>query len=103
MSTDPAAPSVLVTGASRGVGRATALRLAQAGTQVLGVYRSAKAHADALVEEAGGKVTMLAADLASQIGMEALVAHAKEGEPAHGAVMNGGISLLAPLTERMLV
>ena len=58
--------TALVTGASRGIGRASALALASAGAQVLGHYGSAEKEADAVVAEirkAGGRAEKLGADL----------------------------------------
>ena len=55
----------LVTGASSGLGRATANFLVQAGAQVVGLAR----RADALEQwraEAGGETAALAADLAAE-------------------------------------
>ena len=59
--------TALVTGASRGIGRATALALAKAGAQVLVHYGRGAAEAEAVVAEiaaAGGRAEALAADLA---------------------------------------
>jgi len=58
--------TALVTGASRGIGRATALALSKAGAQVLVHYSSSSKEADAVVAEirrAGGRAEKLAADL----------------------------------------
>jgi len=55
----------LVTGASRGLGRNTALALAKHGIDVAGTYRSNKAEADSLVQEIaalGRKAAMLQLD-----------------------------------------
>ena len=55
--------TALVTGASRGIGRASALALAQAGAQVLVHYSSAEQAADAVVEairSAGGQADKVA-------------------------------------------
>ena len=60
--------AALVTGASRGIGRATALSLANAGAQVLVHYGKSAADAESLVAEIrrnGGKAEALGADLAS--------------------------------------
>ncbi len=63
--------SALVTGASRGIGRATALRLARDGAFVLVHYGSSKAAADAVVAEIkknGGDAVSISADLAQHKG-----------------------------------
>jgi 3-oxoacyl-[acyl-carrier protein] reductase len=59
--------TALVTGASRGIGRASALALAQGGAQVLVHYGKGKAEAEAVVAEirnGGGRADAVAADLA---------------------------------------
>ena len=53
----------LVTGASRGIGRAVARELARAGASVVVGYRSGQAEAEALAEEIGGRVVQ--ADVSS--------------------------------------
>src|SRR5258706_15189195 len=58
--------TALVTGASRGMGRASALALAQAGAQVLVHYSNSEKEADAVVaeiREAGGRAEKVGADL----------------------------------------
>lgn len=57
---------VLITGASRGLGRSMALHLAKRGVGVIGTYRNSTAEAHALVSEIeamGGKAAMLALDI----------------------------------------
>ncbi len=44
-------PIALVTGASRGLGKSTALHLAKSGTDVILTYRSGRAEAEATVAE----------------------------------------------------
>lgn len=59
--------TVIVTGGSRGIGRATALRLAAEGARVAVVYRSRKLDADATLEQikqAGGQAVAISADIA---------------------------------------
>jgi 3-oxoacyl-[acyl-carrier protein] reductase len=65
----------LVTGASRGVGRATALLLARAGAEVGVAFRSRHAEADevvATIRGAGGRAWSHAADLGVVEGVESL-------------------------------
>ena len=63
--------TALVTGASRGIGRATALDLAKAGARVLVHYGQSAAEAEAVVAEiraGGGRAEALGADLAAPDG-----------------------------------
>src|ERR1700741_3360767 len=69
--TDLKGKTALVTGASRGIGRASALALAAQGAQVLVHYGQAAQEADAVVAEirkAGGTAEAIAADLAMPDG-----------------------------------
>lgn len=65
--------TALVTGASRGIGRAVAVSLAAAGVRVVASARSADV-LDELVEEMGGGAVALAADLATAGRAETLAA-----------------------------
>ena len=65
--------TVLVTGASGGIGRAVALDLAAAGAHVLAVART-ESKLDELVERSDGSVTAFPADLSEQDERERLVA-----------------------------
>lgn len=70
--------TAIVTGASRGIGRATALLLAQAGAKVLAVARDESA-LEALVTEAPeGRVVPCVADLVDPEAAETVVARAQE-------------------------
>jgi 3-oxoacyl-[acyl-carrier protein] reductase len=63
--------TALVTGASRGIGRATALALAKAGAQVVVHYGSGANEAEAVVAEitkAGGRADAVGADLSAPDG-----------------------------------
>ncbi|BEP45341.1 SDR family oxidoreductase [Variovorax sp. V15] len=83
----------LVTGASSGIGRAVAARLAQAGAQVTAIGRNAAALA-ALHTEAG--CTPLVLDVADAPALERALAPL----PAFDLVVNcAGIALLEPATE----
>ena len=67
--------TALVTGASRGIGRAIALALAQGGAQVLVHYSSNEKKADAVVAEIrkdGGKAQKVGTDLRKPDGAHTL-------------------------------
>lgn len=85
----------LVTGGSRGVGRATALLLARAGANVGIAYQRRDAEADATVEELrryGVRGWAQAADLATEEGAEALFGRCRdEWGGLDCCVVNAGI------------
>jgi 3-oxoacyl-[acyl-carrier protein] reductase len=89
--------TALVTGASRGIGRASALALAKAGAQVVVHYSSAAKEAEAVVEEirrGGGRAEMVSADLSTKDGPHRLANQVKSivGERLDILVANAGIS-----------
>lgn len=66
----------IVTGASRGIGRAIALELAASGARVVVNYRSQQQEADevvAAIEQAGGTATAVQADVAQPADIERLI------------------------------
>src|SRR5689334_17718885 len=80
MSHPLAQQTALVTGASRGIGRAIARRLAADGAHVLVHYGRSRGEADSLVAEiaaAGDTAEVVAADLATVEGTTALVEQVK--------------------------
>jgi 3-oxoacyl-[acyl-carrier protein] reductase len=92
----------LITGASRGIGRATAIALANTGTRVIIHYGRSASEADALrkeIEASGGQADLLSADLASPDGVTKLAEQAREivGNKLDILVANAGISKAAPI------
>lgn len=99
--------TALVTGASRGIGRAAALALAKAGAQVLVHYGKGAAEAQAVVEEiraAGGRAEAVGADLALPDGPHQLAGRVRAivGERLDILVANAGISRAATIEETTL-
>jgi 3-oxoacyl-[acyl-carrier protein] reductase len=96
--------TALVTGASRGIGRASALALARAGAQVLVHYGSGEKEAAAVVDEiggAGGKAEKVAADLRSPTGPHDLAQRVRDiiGGRLDVLVANAGISKAASIED----
>jgi NAD(P)-dependent dehydrogenase (short-subunit alcohol dehydrogenase family) len=96
--------TVLVTGASRGIGRAAALELAKAGAQVLVHYSTSPREAEAIVAEiikAGGRAQALKADLALPDGAHDLARQTRTivGERLDILVANAGASKSAAIEE----
>jgi len=99
--------TALVTGASRGIGRASALALGKAGAQVLVHYARAASEADAVVnqiESDGGRAHAIAADLATAEGPEKLAFDVRRivEDRLDVLIANAGISKLA-LVEEMTI
>ncbi|HEX5515880.1 MAG TPA: glucose 1-dehydrogenase [Gammaproteobacteria bacterium] len=97
----------IVTGATSGLGRASALALAQAGAQVVVNHlpRSAAAAAEVVaeIEAAGGTVLTSAADVSLEQDVEAMFAEAVQHfGTVHILVNNAGIEQGAPFQEMSL-
>jgi 3-oxoacyl-[acyl-carrier protein] reductase len=89
--------TALVTGASRGIGRATALALARAGAHVLVHYGRSKQEAESLVAEIqtkGGRANAISADLGTPDGASLLANKVRSvvGDRLDVLVLNAGIS-----------
>jgi NAD(P)-dependent dehydrogenase (short-subunit alcohol dehydrogenase family) len=96
--------TALVTGASRGIGRASAIALAKGGAQVLVHYGHGKAEADAVVaeiREAGGRAEAVGADLAAPDGPHVLASQVRAivGDRLDVVVANAGISKAAKIED----
>jgi NAD(P)-dependent dehydrogenase (short-subunit alcohol dehydrogenase family) len=93
--------TALVTGASRGMGRATALELAAAGARVIVHYGRNADEAKAVVDQiraGGGRADAVSADLAAPDGAHALAAQVRNltGDRLDILVSNAGISNATP-------
>jgi 3-oxoacyl-[acyl-carrier protein] reductase len=94
--------TALVTGASRGIGRAIAFALAQSGAQVLVHYSSSEQEADAVVaviRKSGGKAEKVGADLRVAEAVRGLAGRVREivGGRLDILVANAGISKAATI------
>jgi 3-oxoacyl-[acyl-carrier protein] reductase len=103
--TDLISRTALVTGASRGIGRATARALAAAGARVIVHYGNAAKEAETLVAEiraSGGKADAVGADLAAPDGAHKLAAQVRKlvGERLDILVANAGIATPATIEDQ---
>jgi 3-oxoacyl-[acyl-carrier protein] reductase len=96
--------TALVTGASRGIGRATALALGKLGAQVLAHYSSGAAEAQAVAAEiraAGGRAETLGADLSAPEGPHQLAREVRRivGDRLDVLIANAGVAKAATIEE----
>jgi NAD(P)-dependent dehydrogenase (short-subunit alcohol dehydrogenase family) len=95
----PEARNVVVTGASEGLGLATAAVLADSGYQVFGTTLNERESQD-LAQYTGGAVTPIVMDITDDAQVEAMaaaVAKAVGGAGLYGLVSNSGILVPGPL------
>jgi NAD(P)-dependent dehydrogenase (short-subunit alcohol dehydrogenase family) len=96
--------TALVTGGSRGIGRATALALARAGAHVLVHYGRSTQEAESLVaaiQAEGGRANAIAADLGTPDGASLLAKQVRAivGDRLDVLVLNAGISKSARIAD----
>jgi 3-oxoacyl-[acyl-carrier protein] reductase len=96
--------TALVTGASRGIGRATAAALADAGAHVLVHYGHSVQEAESLVaaiQAKGGRANAVSADLSTPDGAALLAKQVRSivGERLDVLVLNAGISKVATIAD----
>jgi 3-oxoacyl-[acyl-carrier protein] reductase len=94
----------LVTGASRGIGRATAVALSEAGAHILVHYGRSAQEADSLVaalRARGGRADAISADLATPDGAAVLAQQVRSitGDRLDVLVLNAGISKAARIPD----
>jgi len=94
---------ILVTGGTRGIGRAISLRFARAGARVIANYVRNEEAASNLSEEAQGMgldVQVCRADLTSRMGLESLQeCIANSHEPLSGLVHSAATGVHRPFVE----
>lgn len=87
----------LVTGASRGIGCAIAVKLASSGFEVLAHGRDTKALAETLqaITASGKKAQSVIADLSNEVGIETIIESVAKG-PLDLLVNNAGVAFVKP-------
>jgi NAD(P)-dependent dehydrogenase (short-subunit alcohol dehydrogenase family) len=103
--TDLVSRTALVTGASRGIGRATARALAAAGARVIVHYGNAAKEAESLVAEiraAGGQADAVGADLGAPDGAHKLAVEVRKlvGDRLDILVANAGVATAASIEDQ---
>lgn len=102
--TDLKGKTALVTGASRGIGRASALALARSGAQVLVHYASGAREADAVatdIRKLGGRADTVGADLSAPNGPHRLAQQVRAivGDRLDILVANAGVAKSASIED----
>src|ERR1700723_618866 len=96
--------TALVTGASRGIGRATAVALAEAGAHLLVHYGRSTQEAESLVSEIqtkGGRADAISMDLGTPDGASLLAKQVRSivGDRLDVLVLNAGVNKRAPVAD----
>jgi NAD(P)-dependent dehydrogenase (short-subunit alcohol dehydrogenase family) len=92
--------TILITGASRGIGRATAVLAGQKGWSVAVGYLADRTAAEATVAavtEAGGRAIAVRGDVSVEPDVESMFSEAATLGPLDGVVINAGVALGPPL------
>jgi NAD(P)-dependent dehydrogenase (short-subunit alcohol dehydrogenase family) len=93
LTTTPSSPTVIITGASKGIGRVMSLRFARGGARVVCAARSASLVQEtaSLVQRAGGEAIAVVADASREADAERIVADAVRAfGPVTSLVNNAG-------------
>lgn len=99
--------TALITGASRGIGRATALAIAEAGARIVVHYGKSASEAESVVagiRAHGGQAEAIGADLATPNGANVLASEVRKilGERLDILVANAGVSKSATLLDHTI-
>lgn len=90
-------PVAIVSGASRGIGKATALLLRQRGYAVIGLYKSSDEHASSVAKLG---IDMIKADVGVEADVQRAIQHVKETYGRIDVVINNaGIDIFGPIAE----
>jgi NAD(P)-dependent dehydrogenase (short-subunit alcohol dehydrogenase family) len=93
--------SVVVTGATRGIGRAAAVAVAQAGARVIATGRATKDGEEtvAIIHQTGGEAIFLKQDVTSEADWERVIDAADARGDFYGLVNNAGLFMVKPLED----
>lgn len=90
---------IIITGASKGIGYSTALKLAQKNNHVFAVARSKKNLNKLTSESFAGKITPIVADLTLEKGIETIFSSLKDFQSIDVLINNAGTLINKPFME----